>query len=374
MDAVQHVETTRSIPSSTNAANNVKYNGTKIATTSDTFRPTFTDTRLTGCFAGTGGSTTYTVESGHYLPNTNNKSMTTSATKDEIVSIMCSDFMHLPHAPYSIFQSFIRNPICTSYADWYHQHSKVEYDDGYGAPPGVFVKDGVHLRECCGKCAFVLPEVSILYFPTASYSGCSAVTPPVTAKAEIPSEKEPRHKFAVVNGSTLYVLSQSVIFIHADYNHLSRTFPSLYMAVQGVVKVTDQCGMFGQPHSNPTIAIAPGGLVSLSFRGGLYWDPTGGFETVPYDPDLPKSCMTTEYGASNSIYLSTASDGTIIELTTTHSTPRSLHSPVLSPPSELFDLDPAWKLCTRWDTEGSDWAFTCESRFLISGSAAAVLP
>ena len=160
--------------------------------------PTFTDKNLQGCYAGTGlGVTSYMVPSGQYLPNVHNKSATAYATKNETVTVSCSDFMQLPYAPFTIQSSFRRSPVCSSYASWYEKQPILPTDYGHGAPPGVFESFGVHSWQCCGKCAFVLPTVSVYYFPTATWENCRSIALAPTGS--------PRNdlKIAVVDGSTL---------------------------------------------------------------------------------------------------------------------------------------------------------------------------
>ena len=133
------------------------------------------------------------------------------------------------------------------------------------------------------------------------------------------------------------------------------------MALMGTVEVTDECGYVGTQHANPTITLHPGELKSISFSG-IDGDPEDGWRTVPFDPALPSSCRATELSPDVSvIYGATDADGSYHASFTTRFVPRPAHSPILSPPSGLYDLDPAWKRdCAHWWTGLSDFLLTCK--------------
>ena len=154
--------------------------------------PTFPATGLTGCYAGTGGLTTFTVGPKPYSPNLTSFHSITRASEGDVVTMACTDFNALEVVPFSVASSFERNPVCTSYFAYALAHNKSQI------PPGVFNSAGYGNWACCGGCAYLsLPPMKVMYFSTASYDGCSAVDSPITAR---PGDYG---KHAVVDGSTL---------------------------------------------------------------------------------------------------------------------------------------------------------------------------
>lgn len=172
---------------------------------------TFVDTDLTGCYAGTGGSTVFTASSGAYIPSgTLSYKM---ATAQETLTIDCQDFMSLPFVPFSVASSFMRASICTSYANVYQSELIANHGTatGYEAfPPGMFNMMGYNDWLCCGGCHLSAPTVSVLYWSTMPASDCATVHPTmlVTSSAMLPTttnnpQKRDVSSFAYVNGSTL---------------------------------------------------------------------------------------------------------------------------------------------------------------------------
>lgn len=139
-----------------------------------------------------------------------------------------------------------------------------------------------------------------------------------------------------------------------------RTYPSMYLVVEGAVTVTDKCGVRGMIHTNPTIPIPPHGLTELSFWDG--YQPAEGYHTLPYDPAVPADCRT--YGFSNPQITSgwyQVNDNTSSVTTSTLYVPGYPFNPFLVPPQQLIDLDPAWKTCLYWSSWGNQYGqLTCK--------------
>lgn len=104
------------------------------------------------------------------------------------------------------------------------------------------------------------------------------------------------------------------------------------------------CGRVGRNYTNPIIAVAPGGLSSLSMSAYDWWNAALGAKTLPYDPGIPKSCRPLnlgDVGSYNTLEHATSSDSqvypVVVSLT---SVPKSQHNPILSLPAELLSYDP----------------------------------
>ena len=121
------------------------------------------DTDLTGCYAGTGGSTIYVATSGEYLWPNGTVTYPT-ATQQQTFTVDCSDWLQIPIVPFSIASSFERSPICTSYAQEWQQELNATGKVTGKYPPGVNVMAGAHNWLCCGPCHLEAPSVSILYW------------------------------------------------------------------------------------------------------------------------------------------------------------------------------------------------------------------
>ncbi|KAL8819951.1 MAG: hypothetical protein Q9223_001720 [Gallowayella weberi] len=141
--------------------------------------PIFRAPNLTGCYAGTGGSTVITASPGQYLPEgyvPNGTASGYNATGGPItypepaatavLSMDCTDFMSMPFYRAEDAIKFKRDPVCTSYLEWNEQHKDTPQGIGY-SPPGVYDYLGVWFYECCGGCALFHPEISVHYFSTA---------------------------------------------------------------------------------------------------------------------------------------------------------------------------------------------------------------
>lgn len=288
----------------------------------------YKDPNLTGCYAGTGGSTTFTLTSGDYFWDGNSE-IIIGATP-QTFRYSCSEFFSLGNLPWDLKLSFARSPACASYA----------HDKNAGYIPGVKNGDAHIPYDCCGGCKIFAPEVQLLYWPSTSSTDCTQPNATITSQAKLfpqsigpaDSSQPQAANYAVVDESTL-------------------TFPSLYIAIHGTVSVADSCGIRGNVHYNPTIAVPPGDLSTLSF--GSTYVRLAGFEpqTEAYDP---AACHT--YGLSNgstTSYLN-KNGGSSRWITTVAYTMGPPYNPILLPPAQLTALDPEWGACTAWDSYGDN--------------------
>lgn len=133
------------------------------------------------------------------------------ATKDEVLTIDCTDFMRLPQVDEALRISFQRDEVCTSYLNWDKAHPDSPSGMGYD-PPGVANMIGPTLWDCCGGCRLVMEGAEVLYFSTASPPSCSSVSTAgrpanssqITARAAVEKQSiSTDSKFVVVDGSTL---------------------------------------------------------------------------------------------------------------------------------------------------------------------------
>ncbi|KAL8811446.1 MAG: hypothetical protein Q9200_001796 [Gallowayella weberi] len=106
--------------------------------------PIFRAPNLTGCYAGTGGSTVITASPGQYLPEgyvPNGTASGYNATGGPItypepaatavLSMDCTDFMSMPFYRAEDAIKFKRDPVCTSYLEWNEQHKDTPQGIGY---------------------------------------------------------------------------------------------------------------------------------------------------------------------------------------------------------------------------------------------------
>lgn len=306
------------------------------------------DPDLTGCYAGNGGSTILTLTSGDQLIiPTGQGIITTIGVVPQTFDFSCSEFFELGDLPFAIKSSFARSPVCASYVQEIEALQSVQATATTPIPtpliPAGVVNGDAHIPfNCCGGCRFFAPEVQVFYWPTLSPDGCSQSNATTTSRAILPSPSNDAQTaedpdssgiagFTVVDGSTL-------------------TFPSLYLAIHGAISVEDECGVRGNTYYNPTIAIPPGDLSTLSFHGTDLrfegYEPSTGL----YDPGV---CHT--YGLSNGTttsYLNVV--GVSSWSTTIFYTMGPPYNPILLPPTQLTALDPEWEACTAWETYGDN--------------------
>ncbi len=337
--------------SHSNSTPTTQYTPASLLFPTPTFPATmeYKDPNLTGCYAGTGGSTTFTLTSGDMLgvPGVSNGIITTIGSVPQTFNFSCSDFFGLDIVPWDLKLSFAKSPACASYARDIRDIASAQQTNHqipYHEPPAGVENGDAHIPyECCGGCQFFVPEVEVLYWSTSSQPPCSQTNATISSIAsllpqsnevQMPSNSNQSNlaDFIVLEGSTL-------------------TFPSTYLVLRGAVSVTNECGIIGETYHNPTIAIPQGGLSTLSFSGTYIG--FAGFEpqTGSFDP---AACHT--YGISNGSTLSFLinGDGTSGWTTTVSYTMGPPYNPILLPPPQLTALDPQWEVCTSWRNFGSD--------------------
>ena len=132
----------------------------------------------------------------------------------------------------------------------------------------------------------------------------------------------------------------------------------MYLVAKGRVTGYDQVGQLGSFHTNPTIAIPPGGLSSLSFLDSIHADMGAGQVTLPYDPGIPTSCETFEFQhPASGIETLNYGSGFLETISASAGVQLSSDEMFLAPPKQLLTLDPAWKICSGWITDGADRAW-----------------
>ena len=185
-----------------------------------------------------------------------------------------------------------------------------------------------------------MPAVQVLYWSTTTSAECIHGNATVTSYvnsisqsgqiASLADTSQPSAvKFAIIDGSTL-------------------EFPSLYLAIHGAVSVYDKCGVRGNIHYSPTIAIPPGGLSTISWPGNFVQLAGYPPQTGAYDP---AACRT--YGVDNGTALSWL-NGLSSWTTSVSYNMGPPYNPILLPPEQLTALDPQWEACTAWDNYGDN--------------------
>ena len=293
----------------------------------------YKDPNLTGCYAGTGGSTTFTLTSGDQLGLPSVASYINVGDHPQTFSMSCSEFFDLSLIPWDLKMSYAESPVCATYAQ----------EPFALQPPGVAGGDAHAPFDCCGGCQLMAPQVQILYWSTPSSTGCTQANATIstslpgsagTQDSPVPDQSG-GPSIAVVDGTTL-------------------TYPSLYMAFHGAVSVTDQCRQRGNINYSPTIAIPPDDLSTLSFNKNLVAYDGFAPQTGLYDPG---ACHT--YGLSNGSTTSYLvpdphSIGISTWSTSVSYTMGPPYNPILVPPAQLTALDPAWASCTSWWSYGEN--------------------
>ncbi len=175
------------------AANaSVSHNRTSTSSAYTGPRPTFRASDITGCYAMTGlETTTYITTSEKWITQSGGFYSPYSLP----ASMACPAFMTLygPMIPDLLLPSFARSPVCTSYVNWAKNHPSVPKSV---YPPGVFNADVYEEWNCAGECVLEVDQMSVLYFATKSYDGCSEISSTTSADPSATS-------YAVVDGSTL---------------------------------------------------------------------------------------------------------------------------------------------------------------------------
>ena len=140
---------------------------------------TFIDTKLTGCYAGTGGSTVVTISKGYVFPTPLTYEISTKSFKTS--TMPCSEFLTIHEVPSLVRSSFQRSPICTSYAQMWRQEVREYGVNEVAYPPGVVNNIGYNLFACCGGCNLQAPAVAVNYWSTAKASSCFRANTTITS-------------------------------------------------------------------------------------------------------------------------------------------------------------------------------------------------
>ncbi len=251
-------------------------------------------------------------------------------------SYSCQEFLGLYLFAPNIVESFERSPACASFA-----RNAGTFNSQDIIPPNVHNGFAHMPFSCCGGCKFAIPKVEVLYWSTTSSAECSQGNATVSYPVNSVTQSNDNLKIAVasrpqapgpviIGGSTL-------------------EFPSLYLVIHGAVSVTDSCGVRGHTYDNPTIAIPPGGLSTISWHNNLLGFDGYAPQTGVYDP---AACHT--YGVDDG-----STTSWLNELVSSWDTSVSYnigppYNPILLPPAQLTALDPDWEACTAWDEYGEN--------------------
>lgn len=133
--------------------------------------------------------------------------------------------------------------------------------------------------------------------------------------------------------------------------------------MQGTMSAGNYCGLLGKNYTSVTIAITPGGLSSLSYLNSAAPVAEDGVATVSYDPDLPASCQAYQYQSAPVVTETdcgaNSQDCSAVVRTVTGSWVGP-GKPMLAPPKELLELDPAWRSCI-WNTGNARHWQSCKT-------------
>ena len=307
----------------------------------------YKDPNLTGCFAGTGGSTTFTLSSGDVLTfGPPSYAITTIGLEPQTFNFSCAEVLFELRLPWRIKQSFAESPACASFARDLDEYAIADASSSIPYPQNI-IPNGVyngnaHLEyDCCGGCELHVPEIQVLYWSTSSQTACSQINTTKTSDAILLLSSD---------GTQMPTnLGQSDLATYTVLDGSTLTFPSTYLVVHGAVSVRDRCGVKGKTYTNPTIALPQGELSTLSigYGGG------GNLTTGLYDP---AACRT--YGYSNGSttwfweYDNAGSSSWVSSLYFSLGPP---YNPVLLPPAQLTALDPEWQACTLWRNLDNDY-------------------
>ena len=306
----------------------------------------YKDPNLTGCFAGTGGSTTFTLSSGDILTfGPPSYSSTTIGLEPQTFNFSCAEVLFELRLPWRLKKSFARSPACASFARDLNEYaisaesSSIPYPQNV-IPNGVY-NGNAHLQyNCCGGCELHVPEIQVLYWSTSSQMACSQPNQTKTSDAilllssngtQIPTNwgQSDLATYTVLDGSTL-------------------TFPSTYLVVHGAVSVRDRCGVRGKTYTNPTIAVPQGGLSTLSIGYGGVKPSTGAYD--------PAACRTWGFSdGSTTWFWSYDGSGSSSWASSLYYSLGPPYNPILLPPPHLTALDPEWQACTAWRNLDNDY-------------------
>lgn len=128
----------------------------------------------------------------------------------------------------------------------------------------------------------------------------------------------------------------------------SSTFPSLYVTLRSAVTVKDRCGIKGSIYQSPIIAVPSGGLTTLSYPSRALGADLG-MTKGPYNPEACPTYGVSDPRLSSFWYVEVNRS---VWTTTTYRTIGAPYNPIIMPPQELINLDPEWKSCTEWYSQG----------------------
>lgn len=140
----------------------------------------YKDPKLTCCYAGTGGSTTFTLTSGELLGVPTESAYKYVYIKDnpQSFNFSCSEFFKLGPLPWQLRLSFAESPACASYNQDLLAAQKSNLNIYPDMPPGVVNGDAHVPFNCCGGCKLVAPEVQLLYWSIQSSGNVLELTLP----------------------------------------------------------------------------------------------------------------------------------------------------------------------------------------------------
>ena len=108
----------------------------------------YKDPNLTGCYAGTGGSTTFTLTSGDQLGLPSVASSINVGDHPQTFSMSCSEFFDLSLIPWDLKMSFAESPVCATYAQ----------EPFALQPPGFANGDAHEPFDCCDGFQLMAPQ------------------------------------------------------------------------------------------------------------------------------------------------------------------------------------------------------------------------
>ena len=252
------------------------------------------------------------------------------------LSYSCQEFLGLYLFVPEVVESFEPSPACASFA-----RNAGTFNSQDIVPPNVHNGFAHTPFSCCGGCKFAIPEVEVLYWSTTSSADCSQGNATVSYPVNRVTQSSDNLK------NTVASRPQAPSPVVIDGSTLE--FPSLYLAIHGAVSVTDSCGVRGHTYDNPTIAIPPGSLSTISWHNNLVGYNGYAPQTGVYDP---AACHT--YGVDDG-----STTSWLNKLVSSWETSVSYnigppYNPILLPPAQLTALDPDWEACTAWDDGGEN--------------------
>ena len=240
----------RRISSSTPTAQSKPTNSTISSSASPaTFK--YKGPNLTGCYAGTGASTSFTLTSGDSLTFDEPYSYITIGSELQKFNFSCAEwFAPGVRVHWKLVKSFAQSPACASYAREIQDIRSVQATESSEIPIPILAEavengDAHTPFECYGGCEIYVPKIQVLYWFTSSQIACSQPNATMTSDAILlfssieirrPTDSSQSHfaTYTVLDGSTL-------------------TFPSTYLVIRGAISVPDRCAHIGKITSTPQL-------------------------------------------------------------------------------------------------------------------------